>query len=82
MERSRLEEEEVGGRGSGPERRGFPCCSEPAGTPSARAGRAFGGGRLGWELPASGLVEVVVRGGFRLGGIESRDLIKETPELS
>ena len=79
VERSRLEEEKVGGRGSGPERRGSPCSpcfSEPAVTPSARAGRAFGGGRLGWELPASGLVEVVVRGGFRLGGIELGGLIE------
>ena len=39
-------------------------------------GRAFGGGRLGWELAASGLVEVVVRGGFRLGGIELWGLIE------
>jgi hypothetical protein len=39
-------------------------------------GRAFGEGRLGWELPASGLVEVVVRGGFRLGGIELGGLIE------
>ncbi len=76
MERSRLEEETVGERGSGPERRGSPCFSESAGAPSARVGRAFGPGRLGWELPASGLVEVVVRGGFRLGGIEVGGLIE------
>lgn len=43
--------------------------------------RAFGEGRLGRELPAPGLVEVVVRGGFRLGGIELGGLIEVAREV-
>jgi hypothetical protein len=73
VERSRVEEEKVGGRGSGPDEKGVSVLVRGG-------GRAFGGGRLGWELPASGLVEVVVRGGFRLGGIELGGLIEVARE--
>jgi hypothetical protein len=68
----------IGGRGGrregiGPREKGFSVLFRAG-------GRAFGGGRLGWELPASGLVEVVVRGGFRLGGIEIGGLIEVARE--
>ena len=60
----------IGGRGDkreefGPRERGFSVFFRAG-------GRAFGEGRLGWELPASGLVEVdLVRGGSGSAGSNS-----------
>ena len=69
MERSRLVEEMVRGRGSGPERRGYP---RPAGYTSGGAGEPG----VGFQLPVPALVEVVPGHGLRLGRIELGGLIE------